>query len=1104
MVKSFKSQSAFENELNDYFMLNGEFSTEKDETYPERINYYGKINKEIEEYLGYYEPDKNIGFMLEPVIGIAAKGAWFKEAVEEKAPYDLGGWSKSKPATVRRKEALKSRDNKLTKHQQYISAARALQALANVTKDIDTKEVAKRDADYLFDEAKKFSDGDVIEHGDEHDEMAAKGKALKATAIDTKLSQNFYNSGVIFKVGDSYWAGHRKFAIESEAKSYIDSGQYTADFKNRSNIKGYEDAFIKRDFEIDNIRLEGLKEIIYNKFSNCNIEERQRDTYYDYKNGFTYHTTEFTIKNCWEYLDKNTAKIMEKNNFNPMPIEINYQINRSISKPQYIAPGGNMYVYGNKSHNRRPIYMSESSTKELQNAVDAFIKSSQERGYSTAEMIDDQLWWWKSEKYEQKHKSTSDYGIGSQAVSYVSYETSEVYRIKDLDKAFDKYIKLNYPNEEPHKVVENLIKNNFRFKKDKNIFDWDKGLLYNAGSYTETLDEDGGTVAKDGIKTKKRHIYAITLSQFDNPQYIEVDSKDIDDAVTKFKENGNVAPSMIYFSNKPPYYYKNGGGIAKENQEMVMNEAYQIQHHAHELLGVLKKNVEVPAWVVAKIHSSAENLSAATHYLAGTKGMSKYKNGGGLKQEWIAVFRNMQRPNEQRVISVLGSTKEDAMRDAEMSRHSNNITKEYQLINIYLSPSLKIVDYYETKELGVWMLETSDGVKEEYYYGDETSEEESGELVGYLYFYNKDNTRKALAKANFIGGSYDAPEWGDLEFIEAEIIAAKGKSIDDNSNSLADYERWRNSPDFSNSITILNEQDIDYSNWSDIDIYRWWVKKNENNDDNDNDDDDDDDDYAANGKYIKGLNKRIDRSIKSGRAMTLFRKMEDENYHSEAAFLVAKAVGTPQDIQDMADIVERHYDSDEGISTEDYNKRYEIQERLWPAFIAKYKKAKYSTGGGIKTDFNESNGGGVSKPLNYHAHAIEQNGKIYIGKSYYEIINKQSPYFFNVDERTRGYVDKDTNFHPLDLETGYEAYSNGGGVMGESKKSSESKEFYDFKNDLEYALMSRYNVFLSDAGITNEYVKMAMNKGQNVDEIVDDIAREYDLVAINPAEKAMD
>jgi hypothetical protein len=57
-------------------------------------------------------------------------------------------------------------------------------------------------------------------------------------------------------------------------------------------------------------------------------------------------------------------------------------------------------------------------------------------------------------------------------------------------------------------------------------------------------------------------------------------------------------------------------------------------------------------------------------------------NAGGLvrKQEWIAIF---QHQNMQRVIVVYANTQREAIREAEMSRNSNGIGKEYQLVDIY-------------------------------------------------------------------------------------------------------------------------------------------------------------------------------------------------------------------------------------------------------------------------------------------------------------------------------------------------------------------------------------------------------------------------------------
>jgi len=75
---------------------------------------------------------------------------WFKKAVRKKRPYSLGGWKKSQDADVRRRYALSSRPKNWTREHRYRSAGRALQALANVTKDEVTKKKAKADANYFF------------------------------------------------------------------------------------------------------------------------------------------------------------------------------------------------------------------------------------------------------------------------------------------------------------------------------------------------------------------------------------------------------------------------------------------------------------------------------------------------------------------------------------------------------------------------------------------------------------------------------------------------------------------------------------------------------------------------------------------------------------------------------------------------------------------------------------------------------------------------------------------------------------------------------------------------------------------------------------------
>lgn len=75
---------------------------------------------------------------------------WFKKAVMKRPPYNLGGWSKSQSADTRRAHAIASRPKNWSLHNRRLSAARALQALANVTRDKQTKKIARLDARYFF------------------------------------------------------------------------------------------------------------------------------------------------------------------------------------------------------------------------------------------------------------------------------------------------------------------------------------------------------------------------------------------------------------------------------------------------------------------------------------------------------------------------------------------------------------------------------------------------------------------------------------------------------------------------------------------------------------------------------------------------------------------------------------------------------------------------------------------------------------------------------------------------------------------------------------------------------------------------------------------
>jgi len=67
--------------------------------------------------------------------------------------------------------------------------------------------------------------------------------------------------------------------------------------------------------------------------------------------------------------------------------------------------------------------------------------------------------------------------------------------------------------------------------------------------------------------------------------------------------------------------YKNGGDIDafSDNQQMIMNQNIELEHHHEELEDILEDKVQIPAWVVAKMATATQSVSDITHYLSGKK-----------------------------------------------------------------------------------------------------------------------------------------------------------------------------------------------------------------------------------------------------------------------------------------------------------------------------------------------------------------------------------------------------------------------------------------------------------------------------------------------------
>jgi hypothetical protein len=90
--------------------------------------------------------------------------------------------------------------------------------------------------------------------------------------------------------------------------------------------------------------------------------------------------------------------------------------------------------------------------------------------------------------------------------------------------------------------------------------------------------------------------------------------------------NDKIGLPYIYIQNQIIDKMEHGGSIEDENREMVLNDNNQIIHHTKELPSAIKGK-RVPAWVVANVNESANNLSDATHYMDG----QKMANGGDIK-----------------------------------------------------------------------------------------------------------------------------------------------------------------------------------------------------------------------------------------------------------------------------------------------------------------------------------------------------------------------------------------------------------------------------------------------------------------------------------------
>ena len=155
---------------------------------------------------------------------------------------------------------------------------------------------------------------------------------------------------------------------------------------------------------------------------------------------------------------------------------------------------------------------------------------------------------------------------------------------------------------------------------------------------------------------------------------------------------------------------EHGGATERENAEMVANNNKQIAHHTEEMRDALKKTKNVPAWVVAKVNRSANDLSDATHYLDGQN--EKFATGGGLSTEEENRFKEL---SEKINAHLEGKGK---VSTKEMTEHAKLKHKR----NLATNPMYKSQMEWESKVEREGEFANGGGVDGEYKIGDKINE----------------------------------------------------------------------------------------------------------------------------------------------------------------------------------------------------------------------------------------------------------------------------------------------------------------------------------------------------------------------------------------------
>jgi len=195
--------------------------------------------------------------------------------------------------------------------------------------------------------------------------------------------------------------------------------------------------------------------------------------------------------------------------------------------------------------------------------------------------------------------------VGYNVFNYTDniYATDEVFKTKALANKFIKEFRSRYANQ-----------GYYRDNRMNKINIQDIDLLAIPSNFNPFKKyADGG-----GIEEHKPYVFYF---YYDGN---EMTFNTLEKALKEAKQYGamKVRDNLggEYFLN-----YADGGNIDDftDNQQMIMNQNVELEHHHEELEDILKDEMPVPAWVVAKMATATQSISDVTHYLDGEKELMK-------------------------------------------------------------------------------------------------------------------------------------------------------------------------------------------------------------------------------------------------------------------------------------------------------------------------------------------------------------------------------------------------------------------------------------------------------------------------------------------------